>query len=119
MTKSEARRKEIVKLALGKINIPDVVLLNRVNGEKSKLAQMLQDKLEIDLLEQECSNIGHKPFDFILEDFKNCTDVEDFAWLLPKSYGNNGELYFNDNYHFFDDDTGEDDLQDYKEINLH
>ena len=112
MTKNEARRKEIVKLALEKINIPDVVLLNRVNGEKNKLSQMLQDKLEIDLLEQECSN-NNKPFDFIVKDFEECTDVEDFASLLPQSYGNNGELYYTNDYDFFDDDTGENDLQDY------
>ena len=115
MTKNEQRRADIVANALSYVNIPDVVLLNRVDDKYKKLSDMLQSKLEVDLLEQECSSTGNKAFDWILEDFKGCQNVEDFAYYLPQSYGNNGELYYNNDYNFFNDEIGEDDLNDYSE----
>jgi glutamate synthase domain-containing protein 3 len=113
MTKNEQRRADEVTKALSGVVIPNVVLLNRADGEYKKLSEMVQAKLEIDLLEQECSNTGKKAFDWILEDFKNCQNIEDFAYYLPQSYGNNGELYYNNDYNFFNDKTEEDDLNDY------
>jgi len=113
MTKNEQRRANQVAEALSYMVIPNVVLLNRVDGEYKKLTDMVQAKLEIDLLEQECSSTGKKAFDWMLEDFKKCQNVEDFAYYLPQSYGNNGEFYYNNDYSFFNDETEEDDLNDY------
>ncbi len=104
MKKNEERRIKIVESAIKDIAIPKTILLNKVNGEKELLKNMIIEKLSIDLLEQECSNTGNKPFDWILEDFKGCQNLEDFIWFLPQSYRNNGELYYTNTYDFSEDE---------------
>lgn len=113
MTKNEEKRRDKVKEAISEITFPSVVLLNRVDGDFKPLKEMVIDKLTIDLLEEECSSSGNKPFTWMIEDIKGCQSVEDYAYFLPQSYGNNGELHYNNNYNFFNDETEEDDLNDY------
>ena len=113
MTKNEERRRNKVIDAISDIKFPNVILLNRVNDEYKALREMVIDKLALDLLEQECSSSGNKPFTWMLEDIKDCQEVEDYAYFLPQSYSNNGELHYNNNYDFFDEESEENDLNDY------
>ena len=116
MTKNEQRRVGKVEESIKNIYIPEVVLLNRVSGKKELLRDMVVEKLCVDLLEEECSSSGNKPFVWMLEDFKGCQNIEDFAYYLPQSYSNNGELHYNSDYNFFNDETEEDDLHNYLNV---
>ena len=116
MKKNDKRRKSQVEESIKSIVIPNVVLFNRASGKKELLRDMIVEKLCVDLLEEECSSSGNKPFVWMLEDFKGCQNIEDFAYYLTKSYSNNGEFYHNYDYDFFNDETEEDDLHNYLNV---
>ena len=117
MKEINKRRRLKIENDIKDIKVPAVSLLNRVDDKIEPLKEMVINKLMMDLVEQDCSNSGKKCYDWIIEDFKNCTNIEDFAWLLPQSYGNNGELHYNNEYNFFSEETEEDDLKDYSNAN--
>jgi len=116
MKKNDKRRKSQVEESIKSIVIPNVVLFNRASGKKELLRDMIVEKLCVDLLEEECSSSGKKPFIWMLEDFRGCQCIEDFAYYLTQSYGSNGESYYNDYYNFFNDETEEDDLHNYLNV---
>ena len=94
-------RQKIVNKVINKIvKYEDIELLNEVDDELIFLSKAIEDNLYANLIEQDCSNVSAKVFDWLVQDYLNCVNQEDLIRLTEQQYNKLGELECNNIYSF-------------------
>ncbi len=80
------------------MKINDKVLFNSIKEENITLKNAIIENLSESLVEQDCG--GGQVYEWLLTDYKECVCEEDLVRLTEKRYSKKGELEYNNNFSF-------------------